>query len=170
MARGSPAGSPRPASHWCTRVDLELHTDPAGWVIAGVTDDGVGFDVTAVLRRAVNDGHLGLHSMLERVEMAGGLGGRSRRPWAAGGRPGRRRQVRLRPDVVVMDIRMPDMPGPEATAWLASRCPGVRVVGLTAYDDEALHDAMARAGATSVLVKGASIRQIVGAIAGAAPG
>jgi DNA-binding NarL/FixJ family response regulator len=38
----------------------------------------------------------------------------------------------LRPDVVVMDIRMPDMPGPEATAWLASRCPGVRVVGLTA--------------------------------------
>jgi DNA-binding NarL/FixJ family response regulator len=76
--------------------------------------------------------------------------------------------VALRPDVVVMDIRMPDMPGPEATAWLASRCPGVRVVGLTAYDDEVLHDAMARAGATSVLVKGASIKQIVGAIAGAA--
>ena len=73
----------------------------------------------------------------------------------------------LRPDVVVMDIRMPDMAGPEATAWLVRRCPGVRVVGLTAYDDEALHDAMERAGATSVLVKGASIRQIVGAIAGA---
>lgn len=74
----------------------------------------------------------------------------------------------LHPDVVVMDIRMPDMPGPEATAWLASRCPDVRVVGLTAYDDEVLHDAMARAGAASVLVKGASIKQIVGAIAGAA--
>jgi signal transduction histidine kinase len=55
-----------------SRVDLELHTDPAGWVIASVTDDGIGFDVTSVLRRAVNDGHLGLHSMLERVEMAGG--------------------------------------------------------------------------------------------------
>jgi DNA-binding NarL/FixJ family response regulator len=74
----------------------------------------------------------------------------------------------LRPDVVVMDIRMPDMPGPEATAWLANRCPGIGVVGLTAYDDEALHHAMALAGAASVLVKGASIRQIVGAIAGAA--
>lgn len=72
----------------------------------------------------------------------------------------------LHPDVVVMDTRMPDMPGPEATAWLADRCPGIRVVGLTAYDDEALHHAMERAGAASVLVKGASIRQIVGAIAG----
>ncbi len=75
--------------------------------------------------------------------------------------------VALQPDVVVMDIRMPDMPGPEATAWLARRCPDVRVIGLTAYDDEVLHDAMERAGAASVLVKGASIKQIVGAIAGA---
>ncbi|HZD03118.1 MAG TPA: response regulator transcription factor [Actinomycetes bacterium] len=73
----------------------------------------------------------------------------------------------LQPDVVVMDIRMPDMPGPDATAWLASRCPAVRVIGLTAYDDEALHHAMERAGAASVLVKGTSIKQIVGAIAGA---
>jgi DNA-binding NarL/FixJ family response regulator len=76
--------------------------------------------------------------------------------------------LELQPDVVVMDIRMPDMPGPDATAWLSRRCPGVRVIGLTAYDDEALHQAMERAGAASVLVKGVSIKQIVGAIAGAA--
>jgi DNA-binding NarL/FixJ family response regulator len=86
---------------------------------------------------------------------------------AANGKAACDAALALQPDVVVMDIRMPDMPGPEATAWLASRCPAVRVVGLTAYDDEALHDAMQRAGATSVLVKGASIRQIVGAISGA---
>ncbi len=87
---------------------------------------------------------------------------------ATDGRAACEAAVALRPDVVVMDIRMPDMSGPEATAWLGSRCPGIRVVGLTAYEDEALHDAMGRAGAASVLVKGASIRQIVGAIAGAA--
>jgi DNA-binding NarL/FixJ family response regulator len=75
--------------------------------------------------------------------------------------------LELEPDVVVMDIRMPDMSGPEATNWLVQRCPGVRVVGLTAYEDEALHEAMERAGATAVLVKGASIRTVVNAIADA---
>lgn len=70
----------------------------------------------------------------------------------------------LRPDVVVMDVRMPGMSGPEATAWLSKQCPEVRVVALTAYEDAALHQAMARAGAVSVLVKGTSLRDIVGAI------
>jgi signal transduction histidine kinase len=55
-----------------SRVELELRTDPRGWVIGSVNDDGVGFDVVGVLLRAVTDGHLGLHSMLERVEIAGG--------------------------------------------------------------------------------------------------
>jgi len=55
-----------------TSVQLELHTDAAGVVIASVEDNGIGFDVTGVLLRAVNDGHLGLHSMLERIETAGG--------------------------------------------------------------------------------------------------
>src|SRR6266498_213733 len=55
-----------------TSVQLELHTDAAGMVIASVEDNGIGFDVTGVLLRAVNDGHLGLHSMLERIETAGG--------------------------------------------------------------------------------------------------
>jgi DNA-binding NarL/FixJ family response regulator len=86
---------------------------------------------------------------------------------AIDGREGCEAAVELEPDVVVMDIRMPDMSGPDATVWLGKRCPGIRVVGLTAYDDEALREAMERAGATAVLVKGASIRQIVDAIAAA---
>jgi DNA-binding NarL/FixJ family response regulator len=76
----------------------------------------------------------------------------------------------LQPDVVVMDIRMPVMPGPEATAQVLASCPATRVVGLTAHDDDALHDAMLRAGAVAVLVKGASIDQIVTTIEGAASG
>jgi len=76
--------------------------------------------------------------------------------------------VDLRPDVVMMDIRMPVMPGPEATSVLAETCPTARVVGLTAHDDDALHQAMLRAGAVAVLVKGASIDQIITAILRAA--
>jgi DNA-binding NarL/FixJ family response regulator len=76
----------------------------------------------------------------------------------------------LQPDVVVMDIRMPVMPGPEATAMLLEACPATRVVGLTAHDDDALHDAMVRAGAVAVLVKGASIDLIVATIERAAGG
>jgi len=76
-----------------------------------------------------------------------------------------RAAMELEPDVVVMDIRMPGMSGPRATTWLAGHCPGVRVVGLTAYEDEALHKAMKGAGAAEVLVKGASIKTIVSAIA-----
>jgi DNA-binding NarL/FixJ family response regulator len=74
----------------------------------------------------------------------------------------------LQPDVVMMDIRMPVMPGPEATAMLLAACPGARVVGLTAHDDDALHDAMVRAGAVAVLVKGASIDLIVATVERAA--
>jgi signal transduction histidine kinase len=55
-----------------TSVRLELRSDPAGTITGSVEDNGVGFDVTGVLLRAVNDGHLGLHWMLERVETAGG--------------------------------------------------------------------------------------------------
>ncbi len=74
----------------------------------------------------------------------------------------------LQPDVVVMDIRMPVMPGPEATAMVLEASPATRVVGLTAHDDDALHDAMLRAGAVAVLVKGASIDLIVATIERAA--
>jgi DNA-binding NarL/FixJ family response regulator len=42
------------------------------------------------------------------------------------------------------------------------------VVGLTAHEDEALHQDMLRAGAVAVLLKGASIDQIVTTIRGAA--
>jgi DNA-binding NarL/FixJ family response regulator len=84
---------------------------------------------------------------------------------ASDGEEACRAAVELEPDVVLMDIRMPGMAGPEATAWLATNCPGVAVVGLTAYDDVSLHDAMSAAGATSVLVKGTPISAIVHAIA-----
>ena len=67
-----------------------------------------------------------------------------------------------RPDVVLMDMRMPVMDGLEATRRIKSRTPGVRVVMLTLhaeYEAEAL-----AAGADAFLVKGGSSEALWNAI------
>jgi DNA-binding NarL/FixJ family response regulator len=68
------------------------------------------------------------------------------------------------PDVVVMDYRLPGLPGDEATAALREAAPGVAVICLTA---EATPDERARvlaAGAADLLEKGCSTAEIVEAI------
>jgi DNA-binding NarL/FixJ family response regulator len=62
---------------------------------------------------------------------------------------------RLRPDVVVMDCRMPKMDGAEATRQILLAHPGTRVVALSIGDDEESLRRMARAGAHPVVLKGA---------------
>jgi DNA-binding NarL/FixJ family response regulator len=66
----------------------------------------------------------------------------------------------LRPDVVLMDLRMPRCDGIEATRRLRIEAPGVKVVVLTTYsDDRSVLDAL-RAGARGYLTKDASGAQI----------
>lgn len=56
-----------------SRVTVELANGPEdGWVTLTVSDDGVGFDPEAVLPKAVASSHLGLQSLQQRVELAGG--------------------------------------------------------------------------------------------------
>jgi DNA-binding NarL/FixJ family response regulator len=70
----------------------------------------------------------------------------------------------LRPDIVIMDIEMPQMDGIEATRRLAKSSPGVAVLVLTMHeDDESLFSAM-RAGARGYLLKGAEQDDVVRAI------
>lgn len=59
----------------------------------------------------------------------------------------------LRPDVVVMDIRMPDMDGIEATRLITAAHPDIRVVGVSAFVDDGFRTAMRDAGAFELLDK-----------------
>jgi DNA-binding NarL/FixJ family response regulator len=78
--------------------------------------------------------------------------------------------ARTRPDVVLMDVRMPRMDGIAATRQLRSRHPAVRVVVLTTYDlDEYLLEAL-RAGASGFLLKDVRAEQLPGAVRAAASG
>jgi DNA-binding NarL/FixJ family response regulator len=71
---------------------------------------------------------------------------------------------RTRPDVVLMDVRMPRMDGIAATRLLSVRHPGTRVLILTTYDlDEYLLDAI-RAGASGFLLKDIRAEQLPGAV------
>jgi DNA-binding NarL/FixJ family response regulator len=68
--------------------------------------------------------------------------------------------LRLRPDVVVMDLRMPGRDGIEATDELRRVAPGVRVLVLTTFDDDELVHAALRAGASGFLLKDAPVEQL----------
>ncbi len=75
-----------------------------------------------------------------------------------------------RPDVALLDLRMPELSGAQVTARLAEAAPEVRVLILTTFaDDDAILPAL-RAGAAGYLTKDASGEELVGAIRDVAAG
>ena len=77
---------------------------------------------------------------------------------------------RERPDVVLMDLRMPDLDGAEATRRIRAGLAGTQVLVLTTYaDDESLFPAL-EAGARGYLTKDASAEEIEAAIRAVAEG
>ena len=89
---------------------------------------------------------------------------------AANGREAVAEAGRLRPDVVLMDVRMPEMDGIEATRRLLHGNNDTKVVILTTFDlDEYVYEAL-RAGASGFLLKDVPPEQLVAGIRSVAAG
>jgi DNA-binding NarL/FixJ family response regulator len=71
---------------------------------------------------------------------------------------------RLRPDIVVMDVRMPVLSGIEATRQIRETLPEVQVLVLTAHDDDQYIFSLLHAGASGYLLKSAPVSELVKAI------
>jgi DNA-binding NarL/FixJ family response regulator len=89
---------------------------------------------------------------------------------AADGEEAVARAVALKPDVVLMDLRMPRLDGAGATARIVARCPSCRVLVLTTYDTDADIIRAVEAGATGYLLKDTPRIQLVQAVRAAARG
>lgn len=71
---------------------------------------------------------------------------------------------KLSPDVVIMDIAMPDMNGIEATRQITGENPDVRVVALSMHSDRRFVSEMLKAGASAYLLKHSAFEELVTAI------
>src|ERR1700676_3620812 len=106
-------------------------------------------------QRVVRDGLTMLVGLVDGVEVIG---------TASDGVEAVARAQRERPDVVLMDLRMPRMDGAEATRQIRATLPDTQVLVLTTYaDDESLFPAL-QAGARGYLTKDASAEEIEHAI------
>lgn len=78
--------------------------------------------------------------------------------------------ARLRPDVVLMDLKMPVLDGVAATRKLGVQLPACKVVALTTFEDDELVFECLRAGAVGYLLKDAPVARLVEAVQAAARG
>jgi len=70
----------------------------------------------------------------------------------------------LRPNVVIMDITMPDLNGIEATRQILAESPGIKIIALSMHSDSLFVLNMLRAGASGYLLKDCALEELVKAI------
>jgi two-component system, NarL family, response regulator LiaR len=76
----------------------------------------------------------------------------------------------VQPDVVLMDLVMPEMSGAEATRLIRERWPGVQVIALTSFQEKELVQEALQAGAISYLLKNVTVDDLADAIQAAHAG
>jgi DNA-binding NarL/FixJ family response regulator len=89
---------------------------------------------------------------------------------AATGREAIDRVAELRPDIVLMDVRMPDLDGIAATQRLVAADPAARILILTTFSDDDYVFGALRAGASGFLLKRTRPEQLIAAIHAIASG
>ncbi|GAB3884365.1 response regulator transcription factor [Microbispora bryophytorum subsp. camponoti] len=109
----------------------------------------------------MREGLVALLDLVDDVEVVGD---------ARDGEKALRLVAELRPDIVLMDLRMPVMDGVEATRRITREYPEVVVVVLTTYDDDQSVDSALLAGACGYLTKDAGRVEIAAALRSAATG
>jgi DNA-binding NarL/FixJ family response regulator len=112
-------------------------------------------------QKVVRDGLVALLRMLPGIEVVGA---------AVDGDDAIAQALALAPDVVLMDLHMPGCDGVEATRRLTRARPGVHVVVLTSYSDDASVLAALRAGARGFLTKDAGAADILDAVSAVSQG
>lgn len=83
---------------------------------------------------------------------------------AADGRTACARAREMRPDVVVMDVSMPEMNGVQATRQLRSQCPDVKVLALTVHEERSYLRDLIEAGAAGYILKRSAAEDLVHAV------
>ena len=114
-------------------------------------------DDHAMVRRGMRD-FLSLHDDIDVVGEA------------ADGAAGVQQAKALQPDIVVMDLMMPNLDGIEATGRIKAALPDVEVIALTSFIEESRVVAAIEAGASGFLLKDAEADELAAAIRSAAAG
>ena len=83
---------------------------------------------------------------------------------AANGREALSQARELQPDVVVMDLSMPELNGLQATERLQTECPATRVVAITANEDESYLRQLCKVGVAGYVLKRSASDELVKAI------
>jgi DNA-binding NarL/FixJ family response regulator len=122
---------------------------------------------TSIVRVLVVDDHMAFRkaltsalSMVRDIEVAGEAGG---------GLEGTHRALAVEPDLVIMDLSMPDLDGIEAMRRIHEQKPDLPVVILTAHADPGVEREAREAGASGFLAKGTALEDIVLVLHEAAP-
>ena len=113
-----------------------------------MTNDPLQNHIVRVLvvddQRLMRDGIASLLEMQDAIEVVG---------TASNGQEALEKAVSLRPDVILMDVRMPVMDGVVATGQVRRQLPSCRILMLTTFDDEEYVIEALRAGASGYLLK-----------------